>query len=128
MNPQQLLSHYVLEVGNVELEPWPLPRGQNGITVHGDPEYSGRYLYRSEDGRTLIGIERLGPCLLTGTHAGETLYFVEGKVKATPPGGEPYELEAGDFCYFPPGVEDVWEIQETYVKLFCVTVPEELAS
>ena len=64
---------------------------------------------------------------LTGTHAGETLFFLEGRVRCTPPGGEPYTLVKGDFCWFPVGVEDVWEIEETYIKLFSVTVPEEIA-
>ena len=123
----QLLTHLAFNVEDLELEPWPIPRGENGVTIHGNPEFSGRFLHLSDDGRTRIGIERLGPCTLTGTHAGETLYFLEGRVRCTPAGGEPYVLKAGDFCWFPPGVEDVWEIEETYVKLFTVTVPEELA-
>ncbi len=118
MTVPDLLEKYVLDVTAVELEPWPIPRGENGVTVIGEPERAGRFLYRSEDGRTAIGIERLGPSLLSGTHIGETLYFLEGRVVARPQDGEPYELKAGDFCHFPPGFEDEWEIVETYVKLF----------
>ena len=120
----QLLTHYVRSIGDVdtlELEPWELPTGEWGVTVTGkNVEYAGRFLYLSEDKRVAVGIERLGPSLLTGVHAGETLYFLRGSVLCKPPGGEPYRLKAGDFCYFPPGVEDVWEIEETYVKLFVI--------
>jgi uncharacterized cupin superfamily protein len=127
MTSNDLATHFLLNVDDVELEPWPIPRGENGITIHGNPEYSGKFLHRSEDGRTLIGIERLGPCTLTGIHAGETLFFLEGRVRCTPEGGDPYTLGKGDFGWFPAGVEDTWVIEETYVKLFSVTIPEELA-
>jgi uncharacterized cupin superfamily protein len=128
MSAHQLLTHLAFDVNDVELEPWPIPRGENGVTIHGDPEFSGRHLYRSDDGTTLIGIERLGPCTLTGVHAGETIYLLQGRVTAKPPGGDPYTLTAGDFCWFPAGVEDVWEIEETYVKLFVTHVPQGLLS
>jgi len=118
VSTQSLLEKFVLNVNEPELEPWPIPRGENDVTVIGDPEYAGRFLYKSDDRRTVIGIERLGPSILKGTHIGETLYFLQGRVIARPPEGEPYELKAGDFCHFPPGVEDEWEIVETYVKLF----------
>jgi uncharacterized cupin superfamily protein len=127
MSQDQLLTHLAFNVNDIEFEPWPIPHGENGVTIHGEPEFSGRFLHLSDDGRTRIGIERLGPCTLTGVHAGETLYFLEGRVRCTPRGGESYMLGAGDFCWFPAGVEDVWEIEETYVKLFCVTIPEGLA-
>lgn len=124
MNPSQLLTHYVMsctDVAALELEPLPLPKDEWGVTVEGkDVEYAARLLYLSDDKRVAIGVERLGPSLLTGTHIGETLYFLEGRVLCRPPGGDPYELKAGDFCFFPPGVEDVWEIVETYVKLFAI--------
>jgi mannose-6-phosphate isomerase-like protein (cupin superfamily) len=130
VNPQQLLTRYVANVGDLsqlELEPWTLPTGDWGVTVTGESvEYAGRFLYLSDDRRVAVGIERLGPSLLVGTHIGETLYFLAGRVTCRPPGGEPYELRAGDFCYFPPGVEDVWEIEETYVKLFVIQSEEPL--
>jgi len=130
VDPQQLLTQYVRNVGDLsqlELEPWELPTGEWGVTVTGENvEYAGRFLYLSEDRRVAVGIERLGPSLLVGTHIGETLYFLAGRVTCRPPGGEPYELGAGDFCWFPPGVEDVWEIEETYVKLFVIHSEEPL--
>ncbi len=130
MNPQQLLSRYILDVGDpdsLELDPWELPTGEWGVTVTGDDvEYAGKFLHLSDDKRVAVGIERLGPSLLTGTHIGETLYFLRGRVHCRPDEGEPYRLGAGDFCYFPPGVDDVWEIEETYVKLFVIHSPEPL--
>ncbi len=124
MNSHQLLSHYVQNVtdtSSLDLEPLPLPKGEWGVTVEGeDVEYAGRFLYLSDDRRVAVGIERLGPSRLTGTHIGETLYFLEGRVTCRPSLGEPYELKAGDFAYFPPGIDDVWDIEETYVKLFVI--------
>jgi uncharacterized cupin superfamily protein len=130
VKPLGLLSHYALAVGDpsaLELDPWELPTGEWGVTVSGDNvDYAGRFLYLSDDRRVAVGIERLGPSRLVGTHIGETLYFLAGRVMCRPPGGEPYRLQAGDLCYFPPGVEDVWEIEETYVKLFVIHSPDPL--
>jgi uncharacterized cupin superfamily protein len=124
MDPQQLLARYVVDVGDLEsleLEPWGLPTGEWGVTVTGENvEYAGRFLYLSDDRRVAVGVERLGPSTLVGTHSGETLYFLQGRVRCTPAVGDSYELKAGDFCFFPPGVDDVWEIEETYVKLFVI--------
>lgn len=124
MNPSQLLTHYVMsctDVDALELEPLPLPKGEWGVTVEGeDVDYAAKLLYLSDDKRVAVGVERLGPSLLTGTHIGETLYFLRGHVRCRPADGDPYELRAGDLCYFPPGVEDIWEIVETYVKLFVI--------
>jgi uncharacterized cupin superfamily protein len=130
VNPHQLLTHYALNAGDLsalELEEWKLPTGEWGVTVTGENvEYAGRFLYLSEDKRVAVGVERLGPSLLTGTHIGETLYFLQGRVVCRPEGSEPYELKAGDFCFFPAGVNDVWEIVETYVKLFVIHSEEPL--
>jgi uncharacterized cupin superfamily protein len=122
--PAHLISQYILQVGDpdaLDLEPLPLPKGEWGVTIEGDDvDYAGKLLYLSDDKRVAVGIERLGPSRLYGTHIGETLYFLRGRVQASPPEDEPYTLQEGDFCYFPPGLDDVWEIQETYVKLFVI--------
>jgi uncharacterized cupin superfamily protein len=130
VSTQQLITRYVEQIEDVEaleLDPWPLPSGEWGVTVTGENvEYAGKFLYLSDDKRVAVGIERLGPSLLTGTHCGETLYFLRGSILCRPPEGEPYRLKAGDFCYFPPGVDDVWEIEETYIKLFVIHSPVPL--
>lgn len=130
MSPTELLTHYLMSCTDVDalgLEPLPLPTGEWGVTVEGDDvEYAAKMLHLSDDKRVAIGIEKLGPSTLTGTHIGETLYFIQGRVRCNPEGGEPYELKQGDFAYFPPGVNDVWEIQETYVKLFVIHSPTPL--
>lgn len=132
MQPVRLLTDYVRHIGHpdkLDLEPWPLPSGDGGSieSIDGAPvDYAGRLLYLSEDRRVAVGVERLGPSRLTGTHIGETVYFLKGRVEARPPDEEPYELRAGDFCYFEAGREDVWEIRETYVKLFVFHASEPL--
>ena len=100
-----LLSRYVESIGDVdalELDPWELPTGEWGVTVTGENvEYAGKFLYLSEDKRVAAGIERLGPSLLTGTHSGETLYFLKGSILCKPEGGEPYRLKAGRLLLLP---------------------------
>ena len=97
---------------SLELEPLPLPlpTGEWGVTVEGENvEYAAKFLYLSDDKRVAVGIERLGPSKLTGTHVGESLYYLAGRVTCLPVGGL-YELKAG-LCHFPAGVGDVWEIE-----------------
>jgi uncharacterized cupin superfamily protein len=126
MSTQALITHYVRSLAGtdpleIELDPLPLPQGEWGVTIEGENvDYAARLLYLSEDRRVAVGIERLGPSRLIGTHIGETLYFLAGRITCRPPGGEPYELKAEDFCIFPAGVDDVWDIEETYVKLFVI--------
>jgi uncharacterized cupin superfamily protein len=126
MSTQALITHYVRSLAGtdpleIELDLLPLPQGEWGVTIEGENvDYAARLLYLSEDKRVAVGIERLGPSRLIGTHIGETLYFLAGRITCRPPGGEPYKLRAGDFCFFPAGVADVWDIEETYVKLFVI--------
>ena len=133
MKAQPLLAQYIVNVqdpAGLDLEPWQLPKGEWGVTIEsldgGDVEYAGRLLYVADDKRFVVEIERLGPSRLTGTHSGETLYFLQGRIRAEPPGAEPYELRAGDFCHFPAGSDDVWTIEETYVKLFVIRSDDPL--
>jgi uncharacterized cupin superfamily protein len=132
MHETSLLTNYVLAVGDpdaLHLEPWPLPSSE-GLSIEsldgGPVDYAGRILHLSEDRRFAVGVERLGPSRLIGVHGGETVYFLRGVIDARPPGEKPYVLRAGDFCYFEPGRPDVWEIRETYVKLFVLRSPEPL--
>ena len=108
---------------DVELEPWPLPTVETEAhELSGDPERYGRVLWRSEDGRQVIAIERVvpgdEPCLLNGVHGGEILFFLEGRVIAHPIGGEPYELGPGSVCRYDAGMPDRWEILEPTTKVF----------
>jgi len=130
MNPNELFTHYVQNVADLaslELEPQPLPTGEWGVTITGENvDFAVKHLYLSDDRRVAVGVERLGPSRLSGTHIGETLYFLAGRITCRPAQGAPYELKAGDFCYFPAGGEDVWDIEETYVKLFVIHSDEPL--
>ena len=130
MNPA-LLTQFIRNVNEIELEPRPLPQGEGGMTIAPrtpgeDVLFEQSVVWSSADRREVLLVERLGPSILTGTHAGEVVVLLEGKVTARPPGGEPYEIVPGDVCYFPAGVEDVWEIEETYVKAMYVRAHEPL--
>ena len=57
-----------------------------GVTATGeDVDFAVKLLYLSDDRRIAVGVERLGPSRLTGTHIGETLYFLAGRITAVPP-------------------------------------------
>jgi uncharacterized cupin superfamily protein len=105
----------------VELEPWPMPTMETeGCELDREVERLGRVLWRSDDRHAVLLLERLGRCRLTGTHGGELLCFYEGRVSARPPGGEPYVIEPGFVSWFAPGMDDVWDIEEPYLKLLYV--------
>ena len=46
----------------------------------------------------------------------ETCLVLEGQVVVTPKGGEPVEINAGDFVEFPAGMSCVWKITKDIRK------------
>jgi uncharacterized cupin superfamily protein len=118
------LEHRIVslnDVGALGMEPWPIPRGEWGPKIHGDPEYGGKWLYISPDRQFGVAIEYCGPCEVTGAHGGEVCYYLEGYTEANPPGGKPYVIRPGDLCYFPKGMQEHWQIKERHVKVLVVT-------
>lgn len=112
-------SFLVAQAAGVELEPWPLPTWEeHKMRLEGEPEYAGRILWKSDDGCEVLGIERCGPCKISGWHPGETLFFLEGYIVGRPAAGEQYEIRGGDIVRYPVGMYDEWTIEETSVKIF----------
>ena len=46
----------------------------------------------------------------------ESCYILEGRVIATPDGGEPVEIIEGDMVTFPKGMSCTWDIKEDIKK------------
>jgi uncharacterized cupin superfamily protein len=46
----------------------------------------------------------------------EQCYILDGRVRVEPAGGEAVEFGAGDFVWFPEGMDCVWEIKENVRK------------
>ena len=89
------------------------------MTVTGENvEYAGRFLYLSDDQRVAVGDRAARPVDARRHPQRRDALFPAGPRELHAGGRRPYELKAGDFCFFPPGVDDVWEVEETYVKLF----------
>jgi hypothetical protein len=112
----QFLIASAAEVG---LEPWPRPTIETeGFEIDADVERLGRVLWKSPDECEVVLIESLAPCVISGPgHGGEVLYFLEGRVRCEPAGGESHSIVAGDICWFERGLEDVWHVEERYTKV-----------
>lgn len=48
----------------------------------------------------------------------ESCYIIEGKAIVTPDGGEPVEIERGDYVIFPKGMKCTWKIIEDIEKYY----------
>ena len=56
----------------------------------------------------------------------EFVMVIEGQAKIAPEGGEPFTLNAGDFCHFPLGLKTVWQVDNYIKKSFTLRSPEPL--
>jgi uncharacterized cupin superfamily protein len=111
----------------VELEPWPLPTMETeGMEIDGEPGRRGKVLWRSEDRKSVLLIEELEPCTFRGTHGGEVVYLIEGKVTARPEGQPSYRMGPGYLGRYEPGLWDEWVVEETYRKFLYVEADREL--
>jgi hypothetical protein len=98
------------------LEPWPLEPGQ---ILDGDPEASGRLLWKSADGTLAVGIWRCTPGSFTWDHVDETLVVIEGHATVErEDGGGTIELRPGVVAFFPEGLRTRWRVRETVRKGF----------
>ena len=114
---------------DLELDPWPLmdPAVEGMEIVDGsEPERLGRVLWKSADEKQLLLVEELDPCTFVGTHGGEAIYMIKGRVRGTPPEGAAYELGPGDLAWFEAGCPDTWEVVERYRKLLWVSADRPL--
>ena len=50
----------------------------------------------------------------------EYTYFISGKARFTPEGGDTIEIRAGDSMFFPAHTKGVWEVDETLRKSYVV--------
>jgi uncharacterized cupin superfamily protein len=46
----------------------------------------------------------------------ETCYFLAGRVRVTPAGGQPVAIGPGDLAVFPAGLDCTWEVTEPVRK------------
>lgn len=111
----------------VELEPWPLPTMETeGMEIDGEPGRRGKVLWRSDDRKSVLLIEELEPCTFRGTHGGEVVYLIEGKVTAKPKDQPEYEMGPGYLGRYEAGLWDEWVVEETYRKFLYVEADREL--
>ena len=56
----------------------------------------------------------------------EFVMILDGEVTITPENGDPFTLRAGDFCYFPSGLNTLWQVDRYIKKTFTLRTPEPL--
>lgn len=87
--------------------------------IEGTPNYRGRALAYSHDGKAHSGVfECDGPSKFNWRYEDdETIYVIEGKVHIEHAGGA-FTLEPGDSAFFPAGVTATWTVPERIKKTF----------
>lgn len=96
--------------------------GRKATTVAGDPVESYKALY-SRDG-VEAGIWKCTPGSFTTFWDGrnETVQILAGEGTLTEENGTSHELKPGAFVVMPAGARATWEIRETLVKSYTITL------
>lgn len=102
----------------MELDDWPVPEASSGVEVEGEPRLRGRIVWRSEDGRRVIGVQRCDPCTMRGAHLEELAVIVEGTLTLRRDGVPDREAGPGDVLVYAEGTRDEWVIHEPLLKVF----------
>lgn len=87
-----------------------------GFRIEGRPEMAARVFWMSEDKRSAVMVERLGPCKVIGRHTNDVFYLMEGRWTAKRPDGTEYEVKAGDFACYAEGQREECTVHETFTK------------
>ncbi len=110
------LQAFSADIPSEPLESWPLEPSQ---ILDGEPEASGRLLWKSRDGTLAAGIWRCTPGSFTWDHVDETLVVIEGSATVErEDGGGTIELRPGIVVFFPEGLRTRWRVHETVRKGF----------
>jgi uncharacterized cupin superfamily protein len=106
--------------GNFDLVPMSIddfpPEEVMGFRIEGRPEMAARVVWVSDDRRSAVLVERMGPCKVIGHHQTEVFYLLEGRWTARRPDGTEYEVKGGDFVCFVEGQEEEVTVHETFTK------------
>lgn len=102
----------------MDLDDWPVPDTSSGVEVEGAPRLRGRIVWRSDDGRRVIGVQRCDPCTIRGAHLEELAVIVEGRLTLRREGALDREAGPGDVLVYAEGTRDEWVIHEPLLKVF----------
>ena len=105
----------IAQAKTMELDAWETPPE---VEVVGDARLRGRILWRAEDARQIVGVQRCEPCTMRGTHLGELAVIVEGSLTVRQEGLPDRHLAPGDALVYDEGTTDEWVIHEPLCKVF----------
>ena len=105
-----------------ELEAWePFDELDYAAVIAGDPRQSGRLDVGTAESPTQVGIWECTPGTMSWTGQGDETYIVlAGRARITDPAGRRYEVGPGDTVFTPKGDTEIWEVTETFRKIFCL--------
>jgi uncharacterized cupin superfamily protein len=107
----------------MDLDDWGLPKG---VEIEGEPRLKGRILWRADDGRQLIGVQRCDPCTMRGTHLGELAVIAEGRLTVRQEGLADRKVGVGDALIYEEGTTDEWVVHEPLCKVFFLHAREPI--
>ena len=105
---------------SVELQPWPEFPPED--IQSGNPAHKGNVLYRDPTGRYSVGVWECPPAKFKVAYAGtETGQVLQGRATITDLSTDSaVHLKAGDRFIVPFGSTVIWEVQETFKKVYCM--------
>ena len=107
-----------VKIDDVPCPNWPL-QSLGAITVHGDPQASGKTVYETPDHQITGGVWKCsaGTFDLTFTWD-EMALLLEGELIIEESSGRKVRIVAGDFFFVPQGVKTRWVVVKPLKKLF----------
>ncbi len=103
-------------VGPAALDDMPIPAE---AIVSGDPRAAGTELYRTPDGRTMVGLFTCTPGIFRFTlEAEEFTHLLSGHVIIRLDVGDPIDARGGDTYVLPAGQDLLIEVHETITDIY----------
>ena len=92
--------------------------------VSGNPTMATAIEHTTADGKVVSGTWKAAPGTYHATYTSyEFVHMIAGRIRITPDGGEPVEVQGGDAFVVEADFKGTWEILEPVTKHFVVTLP-----
>lgn len=107
-----------VRVSKVNCPNWPL-QSLGAVTVHGDPQASGKTVFESQDRQITGGLWKCSPGTFDLTFTwDEMALLLEGELIIEESSGRKVTVLPGDFFFVPRGARTRWIVLQPLKKLF----------